>query len=253
MHQRQAKLLNLVHQKKRVAVNMLAVTLGVSEVTIRKDLNALQARGFLAREHGYAVLKASDDIGNHLSFNYDLKRAIARRASAAVRDGETLMIESGSCCTLLAEELALHRRDITIITNSAFLADFVRKLPAAHVILLGGEYQNESQVMVGPMVRQCAQNFTVDKMFLGTDGFTPSQGFMSNDLMRAEAIRVMAEKARHAFVLTESEKFTQTGVVPLLPLSSIAAVYTDEAITSEAVQHLQRHAVALYTVPMQQT
>jgi len=248
VHIRHSKLLNIVNEKKRAAVTELARALDVSEVTIRKDLSLLERMGLLKREHGYATLSQSDDIANHLSFNYDTKRRIALRAADTVHNGETIMIESGSCCTLLAEELATNRRDVTIITNSAFIADFVRKSPGAHVILLGGEYQNESQVMVGPMIRKCVDEFYVDKLFVGTDGFN-AHGFMSNNLMRAEAIRTMAEKARQVIILTESVKFSQTGVVQLFPLNSVDSVFTDDGITSQAASILHAQDTHVYTVP----
>jgi len=87
------------------------------------------------------------------------------------------MIESGSCCALLASELVSAKQNVTIITNSAFIADYIRKSPYAKIILLGGEHQNESQVMVGPIVRSCVQNFMVDKLFIGTDGVSKKSGW----------------------------------------------------------------------------
>ena len=248
MHIRHTKLLNIVHARKRVAVTELAQALDVSEVTVRKDLSALERKGLLRREHGYATLSSSDDIGNHLSFNYETKRRIAARAAELVHSGETVMIESGSCCTLLADELASNRRGITIITNSAFLASYIRKSPGAHIILLGGEYQNESQVMVGPMIQQCLAEFNVDKFFIGIDGMNP-KGFMSNDLMRSEAIRMMKKKARSILILTESAKFLQTGVVSLFPFSAVDAVFTDERISKEALRLLNAAGTRLYAVP----
>ena len=96
MHARHAKILEIMTQKKKATVTELAETLAVSEVTMRKDLSRLEAKGFLKREHGYALLIESDDVGNRLSINYDIKRRIAQEAVSAVSDGETVMIESGS-------------------------------------------------------------------------------------------------------------------------------------------------------------
>ncbi len=248
MHIRHTRLLNLVNEKKRIAVTELARALEVSEVTIRKDLSALERMGLLRREHGFAAMAQSDDIANHLSFNYETKRRIALRAADTVHNSETVMIESGSCCTLLAEELVTHRRDVTIITNSAFIAAFVRKAPGAHVILLGGEYQNESQVMVGPMIQRCVDDFFVDKLFVGIDGFNGA-GFMSNNLMRAEAIRTMAKNVRRVVVLAESVKFTQSGVVSLFPVQAVDSVFTDDGIPAEAAQALNAGDTHVYTVP----
>ena len=79
------------------------------------------------------------------------------------------MIENGSCCALLAETLARTHRDLTILTNSAFIASYIRDREHVQVVLLGGIYQPEAQVMVGPMVRQCAENFWIDRFFIGVD------------------------------------------------------------------------------------
>lgn len=247
MHVRHSKLLNIVNSKKRVAVTELSEALDVSEVTIRKDLNLLERKGLLRREHGYAKIVASDDIANHLSFNYEKKRLIAQRAAEGIHNGETVMIESGGCCALLAEELAANRRDVTIITNSAFIADHIRKQPGAHVILLGGEYQNESQVMVGPMVLKCVQDFHVNKLFIGADGLDES-GFMACDLMRAEAVRAMANTAQQVIVLTELSTLKTAGVVDLMPFERIHAVYTDELADTPALEKLNRHKVHVYPV-----
>lgn len=250
MHMRHTKLLNLVNRNRRVSVTELSRELGVSEVTIRKDLTTLEQKGLLRREHGYAVMITSDDIANQLSFNYELKHRIALRAAASVHNGETVMIDSGACCTLLAEELATNRKDVTIITNSAFLAAFVHKQPNAHVILLGGEYQNESQVMVGPMVKKCVADFRVDKIFVSADGFTDA-GFMSDNLMRAEAIHALAEQAGQVIVLAESSTLRGTGVVVAFPLAEVQTLYTDEAIDDQVIQELHGHDIHVYTVSME--
>ncbi|WP_019553954.1 DeoR/GlpR family DNA-binding transcription regulator [Propionispira raffinosivorans] len=251
MHTRHTQLLDFVNNENRISVALLAQKLQVSEVTIRKDLDILEKRGLLRREHGFAVMIASDDIGHHLSFNYDNKRRIAQKAAASVKNGETVMIESGSCCALLAEELATKRRGITIITNSAFIAAFIRKSPAARIVLLGGDYQNESQVMVGPMLKKCVQDFFVDKVFIGTDGFTEKHGFTGNNLLRTEAIRAMAERANKIIILTESIKFSQQGVVTQFKSEEIAAIFTDDHIPEEKKQFLQKLNTIIYTVPFE--
>ena len=150
-------------------VSRLSTLLNVSQVTIRKDLIALEQSGMLVREHGYATLNNSDDINKRLAFHFEQKMQIVKRAAQLVEDGETIFIESGSCCALLAVEIAQTKKDVTIVTNSAFIADYVRKIENVQIVLLGGNYQKESQVMVGPMTAQCAQAYFADKLFIGTD------------------------------------------------------------------------------------
>ena len=249
MQQRQTKILNILSRKKKVTVAELSEELKISEVTVRKDLSALEKNGLLNREHGYATMKSSDDVRNRLSINYEIKKLIAIKAAEKIQPGETVMIESGSCCALLAEEIVTKKRDVTIITNSVFIATFLRDKPGARIILLGGEFQNEAQVMVGPLVKKCAENFCVGKFFMGTDGFNV-KGAMSGDLMRAEAVRDMAESAAEKIILTESKKFSQTGVVPLLPYEKINSVYTDNGANEKSVKNLETHGIKIFTVPV---
>lgn len=186
----------------------------------------------------FATLNSSDDINNRLAFHYDIKQKIAKLASLEVADGETVMIESGSCCALLALELAQTKQDVTLITNSAFIADYVRKVGKIRIVLLGGEYQKESQVMVGPMVRKCAETFFVDKFFIGTDGFSEISGFTGNDYMRSETVRDLTRQANKVVVLTESSKFNQVGTVSLLPIQNIHSVITDDGIPKDCEEYL---------------
>jgi len=101
------------------------------------------------------------------------------------------------------------------------------------VTLLGGNVQRDSQVTVGPLVRVCAQEFLVDRLFIGADGWADGVGFTNADQMRAEAVRSMAESASEVVVLTESEKFGRRGAVPIRVKKPITVV-TDADIPEEA-------------------
>lgn len=238
MLDRHTKILELLTENKKIEVTKLSELLNVSQVTIRKDLIQLENKGLIIREHGFATLNSSDDINNRLAYHYDIKRRIAKVATESVVDGETIMIESGSCCALLALEIARTKKDITIITNSAFIAEYIRKEPNTRIILLGGEYQNESQVMVGPITRKCVESFFVDKLFIGTDGFSEASGFTGKDYMRSETVRDMAKQANHVIIVTESTKFSQKGVVNLIATDEISSVVTDINIPKEYEEYL---------------
>jgi DeoR/GlpR family transcriptional regulator of sugar metabolism len=247
--ERHTKILDLLSKHQRAEVTFLSELLAVSQVTIRKDLDILEERGLVHREHGYACLNKTDDIGKRLAFNYDIKKRIAKKAAALVDEGETVMIESGSCCALLAEELANEQKEVTIITNSIFIANYIRHASHTKIILLGGSYQPESQVVVGPMTRKCGEIFFSDKFFIGADGFMPNFGFTGNDHMRSQTIIDLSENARDIFVLTDSEKFTRQGVLGLVRLENVTGVFTDDRIPAGAEKVLLDNNVALYKVP----
>ena len=245
---REEEILAIVSQKKKIEVNELSELLNVSKVTIRKDLDKLEARGLLHRQHGYALLNNMDDINYRLAQNYDLKHKIALEASKIVNDGEVIMIESGSTCALLAEELAFNRNDITIITNSCFNASYIRKAESVKVILIGGEYQKESQVNVGPLVKQVISEFYVDKLFVGIDGFDRRRGFTGSDITRCDTTRTLATAANQTIVLTDSSKFSQNGVVSEFAFSEISKVFTDQRIDQTALEFLKQQGIDVFTV-----
>lgn len=247
---RRSRILEQVIEAERVDVNDLAEEFGVSQVTIRKDLDHLAQLGLIQRQHGYAVAIAPDNLLSRLAVHYDVKRRIAEAAAALVPSGSTVMIESGSCCALLAEELARAARGVTIITNSAFIADYVRGAPGASVVLLGGDYQAESQVTVGPLLEQCLQNFHVEALFIGVDGYTVESGFTGRNHLRVAAVQAMTRRAASVTVLTESAKFDRQGAVALLPLSAVARVVTDAHLDRSTADHLTGAGVTLTTVPV---
>jgi DeoR/GlpR family transcriptional regulator of sugar metabolism len=246
-NERQKKILEIISQVNRIEVAKLAEMLSVSKVTLRSDLEKLVEKGIIGHDKGEVFSGSSDDINNRLTYHYDAKHKIAQAACCLVQDGEGVMIESGSCCAILAEELILNRRGVRIITNSAFIAAYIRRLPLAKIILIGGDFQNDAQVMVGPIARLCVQGFNVDKLFIGTDGFSDN-GFTGKDHMRAEIVRDMAKQAREVIILTESEKFTKQGLVPLLPFSSVSTVFTDNLIPPEKEKFLIEQGIKVNKV-----
>ncbi|MBQ9156540.1 MAG: DeoR/GlpR transcriptional regulator [Eubacterium sp.] len=243
MTERQSKIIKLVNQYQKIEVSRLAEILDVSQVTIRKDLDYLESEGLLSREHGYALIKNANDINTRLTINYETKLAIAIKAAEMVNNGETVMLESGSTCALMAEELAKLKKDVTIITNSAYIAIRVRDLPLRKVILLGGEYQKEYQGMVGPLIRKCAREFYVDKFFVGTDGFIPDAGFTCDDLMRVETMKYMADSANRMIILADSSKFAQKGVVIQSTFDDINTVCTDSNVPEEVLAILKKNNI----------
>lgn len=243
MKDRETRILSLLGETGRMEVAELARRLDVSAVTVRKDLDDLERHGVIRREHGCAIFGGTDDMNNRLAFHYEEKRRIAAEAAKLITPDETVMIESGSCCALLAEEIARTLPGTTIITNSAFIAAYIRRFPFSRVVLLGGDLQNDAQVLVGPLLRQCARSFFVDKLFIGVDGWREDTGFMGNDHLRACAVRDMAAQAEGVIVLTESEKFGRTGTVPLSLPREVRGVITDPGITPGTADLLSRRGI----------
>lgn len=246
--ERSERILEIVNQKKKVEVSDLAKLLMVSKVTIRKDLKNLEAQGLLKREHGFAIINNPDNLNYRLAQNYPEKLRIAKMAASLVKDQDTIMIESGATCALLAEELGKQGKKITIITVSYFITNHVAKYSNLSLIVLGGQYQVSSQVVVGPLVKTSLRGFHVEKLFVGTDGFDPQIGFFGDNLMRTETVRNMAQQAQQIIILTDSEKFKKPSLIQQFSFDEVDQVITDNQITSYAQKVLKNNQVKLSIV-----
>jgi DeoR/GlpR family transcriptional regulator of sugar metabolism len=244
MNDRRMQIIKDLSENDKISVSELAVKYGVSQVTIRNDLKVLEQHGLIRRIHGGA---SSEKIANRFDSNYEVKLRIADKAAEMIESGETIMIESGSTNALLARKLG-QTKDVTIVTNSYFIANFVKDSPRLKIVLLGGDFQPDSEVCVGPLTRQSMQAYFVDKLFIGSDGFSENEGFTCNNLQRAEVVTAMAKRAGKAIILTDSSKFSQRGVARQLSLPEISLVITDEGIPDEARAALQNNNVNLITV-----
>lgn len=245
---RQEKIVEIILDEKKVTVARLSELLDVSNVTIRKDLTSLSEQGIIKRTHNYAEIMDYDNISGKLAYHFKEKSAIAAAAVDLVSDGETLMIESGSCCAIFAKELANQRENMTVITNSIFIADYIGYKPDFQIILPGGILQQRSQALVGPLIEETVNKYHVDKMFIGTDGYSPKWGFSNKDHLRAEAVRNMSNNADKVIILTESEKFLNLGTYPIGIDERIYGVVTDDKIEKEQIKDLENKGIKVLKV-----
>jgi len=249
---RTVRILDILAVQKTVKISVLTEELHVSHVTLRKDLDNLEKRGLVKRTYGYVSLNVADYTGRRMAINYLTKQKIAKAAAEIIEDGETVMLESGSCCTIFAEELITVKKNITIITNSIYIANYLCELSDFKIILLGGYFQPDSQVVVGPMTTECAEKVFSDKLFLGVDGFIPGHGFTGMDHLRVETVAALSKQANKIYVLTEAAKFKRRGTFDLIQLDKLAGVFTDDGIPKEAEDALLKNNVMLHKVPVKE-
>lgn len=242
---RQTAILEILSKHEKIEVVRLSELCGVSLVTIRKDLTELEHRNLLRREQGYAIMNNENNLKKRLITNHLVKRQLAKAACALVKDGDTVMIESGTCCILLAEEICKSRSNVTIITNSVFMADYLKDFANLHLVLLGGDYQADSQAVVGPVTHMSAKAFHVDKIFIGTDGYHAGVCFTGDNHLRVETLRKMAECADEIAIITESGKFKKPGIVSLFTLDEIRYLVTDSDIPTDIKSTLESHDITI--------
>jgi DeoR/GlpR family transcriptional regulator of sugar metabolism len=241
MNERQKEILQWVTSRGKASVAELAKSIGVSEVTVRSDLNLLEKQSYLKRVHGYAVILDNDNIDSRMLVNFSLKQQLAQHAASLVKDGETIFIEGGSTNALLARYLADNKR-VTIITISNYIAHVLRDTDV-DVILLGGMYQKRTETVVGPLTRQCIQQVHFNKAFIGIDGFTAETGFTGRDMMRADTLSAVLAKKVENIIVTDSSKFGQIHPHSLSPIQAINRVITDSRISNGYCQLIEQQGI----------
>lgn len=249
MNARQLQIVELVNQRGSISVAELSQRVGVSEVTVRQDLNMLEKGSYLKRVHGAAIAIGGDDVGVRMKTRFPLKQRLAAYAASLVRRGESVFIEGGSANALLARSLA-QNGDITIITVSHYIASLLKEA-ACEVIVLGGLYQKNSESVVGPLTRSGIEQVYFQKAFIGIDGWHADTGFTGRNMLRCDVVNAVLAKGVETWALTDSSKFGQIHPYAITSGAPLQRVITDAGIGAEYKTQLAQRQVALSLVSEQ--
>ncbi|ACE82989.1 DeoR/GlpR family DNA-binding transcription regulator [Cellvibrio japonicus] len=241
--QRRRAIIDLLNSQGEVSVETLANQFSTSEVTIRKDLAALEGNGLLLRRYGGAVLVPQELISDPAEKVSVRKQAIARAAAQLIRDHNRIILDSGSSTTAaLLPELS-HKQGLVVMTNSLSIANALRELENEPTILMtGGTWDPKSEGFQGQLAEQILRSYNFDQFFIGADGLDLARGTTTfNELYSLS--RVMAEVAREVIVMAESDKIGRKIHNLELPWSIIKVLVTDEAIAEKDKQQIEQHGV----------
>lgn len=251
IEERRQHVLALIQREGRVLVSELSDALGISRITIRKDLDHLEARGLLQRTHGGALSPqpgALVDPSLKEKENQRLKekQRIAEAAAAMVKEGQCVLLDSGTTSTAVAR--ALRRfSSLTVVTNAVNIAG---ELAATNfdVILTGGTLRKNSFSLVGPLAEDLLKEIHADILFLGVDGFDPTIGVTTPNVLEARVNRAMVQAARRVVAVCDSSKFSHRSLALIVPPTSIHAVITDTEISREDAETLRNSGVEVIMV-----
>ncbi len=249
--ERRALILSKLQDKKEVSVTSLGHLFGVSEVTIRKDLNELQRRNLVLRTRGGAVrvpkTEADKDtaVESKRMYNTAEKKAIGRLAASFIQNDETIVLDSGTTTLEIAKNLD-RLEQLTIITNSMDIALELLRYNRFTIILLGGHVRLTSHSLVGPLAEATLRNFYCDKLFLGIDSFNMDEGVSTPNIEEAHLNQNMIEKAKEVIAVCDSSKFNRRSFAFIAPVNKINAVITDSAVPPEVRAKLKEEGVDLY-------
>lgn len=240
---RQRKILERLEREGAVRAAELAKELGVSTVTIRADLAAMERTGLLVRTRGGAVppSPARFELPLHESQQINLaqKAAIGRLASNLIRNGETIFIDVGSTTTELARALSHDLKDVLIITNALNIALLLENHPGVRVMVSGGTLRALQHSLVNPFGTLLIQEFQADKAFIGCNGVHPQRGVSNANVPEAEVKRAMIAHAQTVYVLADSTKLLRTASARIASTNQVSALITDAAADPEAIQALE--------------
>ncbi|MFA6292983.1 MAG: DeoR/GlpR family DNA-binding transcription regulator [Victivallales bacterium] len=229
MDKRFERILDILLKEKKITVGELSERLGVSEVTIRKDLTELEKQGRLLRRYGGAVpAENPQQVVSHLkrvSQQQEEKRRIAKFAASMIKDGENILLDAGSTILALAKEL--HGRELRVVTNNLAVANELLSEDGIVVELIGGTLRKASGALVGPRTCKALETIRVDKAFLGCSGFDPKLGFSSENTVEAETKQKMLGCAPEIIVLADHTKFLRPAFANFAKLDEITKIITD--------------------------
>jgi len=251
--QRQAAILDLIRRHGGVRVSQLVGQFGVSDMTIRRDLEVLADRGLVDKVHGGATIAGP---GSTEEPGFDAKsvrqqaekRAIAARAVRLVEPGTAVALSAGTTTAALATLLA-EVPGLTIVTNSIPVADALYHVGRSdQTVVLTGGIRTPSDALAGPVAEAAVATLNVDVLFLGVHGMSPRTGFTTPNLMEAGTNRLLVNAARRLVVLADHTKWETIGIATIAPLQDADVLITDSRLPAEAVVQLREQVGELIVV-----
>ncbi|MFZ5815843.1 MAG: DeoR/GlpR family DNA-binding transcription regulator [Bacillota bacterium] len=251
-HQRRRSIiLQQLQQTGAVQVGKLSEELGVTEVTVRRDLAAMERMGLLLRYHGGAVLPHA--MVQDVPFESKLhdreadKARIAAAAAALVPDGSTIALAAGTTVAAVARALK-GKTGLTVVTNAVNVAWEVATLPQIHLVVSGGRVREGSLCMVGPTAEHALREVAVDIAFVGVNGISREFGFTTPNQEEAQIHRLMLSRARHAVIVSDSSKFGRVAFARIASPHQIQTLITDDQAPPNLVEELRQEGVNVVLV-----
>ncbi|MBJ7313446.1 DeoR family transcriptional regulator [Rugamonas sp. CCM 8940] len=246
--QRRESILQMLTQHGSVQVAELVERLGVSAVTIRSDLSALESQGLATRSHGGAILTRTPPpehtIDQKDAINHEQKERIGALAARLVQPGDNIIIDSGTTTISLARQLR-EAQNVTVLTNGLNIAWELAHTPGVDLILTGGLLRKQSLSVQGSQAEACLQAYSFDKLFLGVDGFDLQFGVTTHHEAEASLNHKMVERAKKIIVLTDASKFGRVSLHRIVQLDRVHTVVTDASISPEYREGLQALGIEL--------
>ena len=234
--QRRLKILELLQEDGSARVSNLSKTFDVSEPTIRQDLEKLETEGHIVRQHGGAFLKdvpqQVQNLALHHQENMDKKLRIGKKAAEFINDWDSIILDSGSSITEVAQNIA-NKQNLTIITNALNIALLLGSQPSFEIMVTGGEFKAPTLSLTGEKAANFFRQFHVNKLFLATRGISLETGLTYPSVSDLPVKKAMIESATEVFLVADSTKIGNPSFASLGRLDMIHYFITDDQIRDE--------------------
>jgi DeoR family fructose operon transcriptional repressor len=241
--ERREYLLNIIGKVGSVKAIDAAKTLGVSETTIRRDLNKLSRKKLLKRTHGGAINITS--VGQELKYDIqkekfiEEKKRIALAAASLVDEEDVVLIEAGTTGYQTALNIT-NKKSLTVVTNSCDIAVLLGKTnPQYNIILSGGILNNETHSLVGPIADSTFKSVFVDKAFIGISGLDIEKGITAVDQIEAQTKKYIIRCAKQVIALCDHSKIGHVAMNYVAPVKEIDILITDDQADRDFIEKLK--------------
>ena len=241
--ERQQRILETLRDELSVRGSRLGELLGVSEMTIRRDLDVLEQQGVVERTHGGAVFRQERVVGRFhynsaVQENLREKQRIARRAATMIEPNDIIFLGEGTTCAQMIRYVD-SGMPFTIFTNNLGVISEIED-KTGDLILLGGAYNHTTRALAGPLTMEMISQVNVTKLFLGVDGFSLNAGLTTPNLEMATVDRSMIRHTRgKVIVMADHSKFGLVAEIVITPIKNIDVLITDRKIPDDFEQDLR--------------
>lgn len=251
LEERRQEILDRINQAGRASVTELSQQFGVSEVTIRADLQALSERNLVVRTHGGAIAAPRGPYELSLATRRQQqvaeKSRIGSAAAAMVADGDAIFLDSSSTALAIAQNLK-NCRDLTIITNGLTIAQELIDAPGVMVVLMGGTLRRETASLVGGEGMGSLRRFNIQKGFFGAHGISVTEGLTDVSLAEAELKRPVIAMCRQVIAVLDSTKWGRVGLASFAAPTQIHRVITDGRAPAELMAPVRAAGIEIVLV-----
>lgn len=249
---RRQNMLDVINARGFATLAELTDTLGVSESTVRRDLEHLESHGLLRRTHGGAIREADAVLGmpafeERTGSKIAEKRAIGRAAAELVEDGDSILLDGGTTTLEIARALA--GRPVQVVTNSLPIANVLASSKETELILIGGYVYPRTGVALGPLTVSTMGSIRVRIAFLGAGGVMPD-GVHNSNLLLVETERAMMACGQKVVFVADHSKFGRLALAKLCPLEEVRTLVTDPGLPDAFLPILEKAGVSIRLAPL---